>query len=52
MEKQLSDLKSDMERTERDIETLERQIRNENDSKQRDYYRPARARHPSLRGAP
>jgi hypothetical protein len=44
LEKQLSEIKSDMERTERDIEQLDRQIRNENDSKQRDYYRAQRER--------
>ncbi|MBP8222427.1 MAG: DNA repair protein, partial [Aeromonas sp.] len=44
LEKQLSEIKSDLQQTERDIEQLERQIRNENDSKQRDYYRAQRER--------
>ena len=42
LEKLLSEIKSDLQQTERDIEQLVRQIRMEDDTKQRGYYRAPR----------
>ena len=44
LEQRLGELQQELERTEQDIYQLDQQIRSENDSKQRDYYRAQRER--------
>ena len=40
----MQEISDELERTERDIDTLERSIRNETNTEQRDYYRAKRDR--------